>query len=467
MKSELRSFGRSLIGDKAFYLKVLTLTLPIALQNGLVNVVGMLDNIMVGQLGTNEMSGVSISNNLLFILTMVIFGAVSAGGLFGAQYFGKGDHKGVANSFRSKIYLCLGALTIAIVIFVVFSKDLIGLYLNEETGDAKDIAETLDYALKYLMIMLLGLPALCLSTIYASTMRECNETVTPMRSGFVAVIIDLVLNYIMIFGKFGFPKLGVEGAAIATVISRYADCALNILWTHRHKDKMIFANYIFASFKVPADLLSKIVSKGLPIMLNEFMWVISIALIAQSYAYRGLTVVAASNIQSTLSNIFNIFFIAFGSAVGIIIGQLLGAGHLDEAKKMARKCIFFSFASSFVFSLLMFSCAWAFPTIYNTEADVKALATKLIIAYAILMPIMAYAHASYFTLRAGGKTLITLLMDGIFSIFLVFPLAYCLSHCTSLDIIYVYTIVEMTNLVKSIIATFFLEKLNWAVKLVS
>lgn len=185
MKSELRSFGRSLIGDKAFYLKVLTLTLPIALQNGLVNVVGMLDNIMVGQLGTNEMSGVSISNNLLFILTMVIFGAVSAGGLFGAQYFGKGDHKGVANSFRSKIYLCLGALTIAIVIFVVFSKDLIGLYLNEEIGDAKDIAETLDYALKYLMIMLLGLPALCLSTIYASTMRECNETVTPMRSGFV------------------------------------------------------------------------------------------------------------------------------------------------------------------------------------------------------------------------------------------------------------------------------------------
>lgn len=423
MTGTLKSFGRSLIGDKAFYKKVLVLTVPIALQNALINVVGMLDNIMVGQIGTNEMSGVSIVNNLLFIVNLVIFGAVSAGGIFSAQFYGKGDHKGVAESFRSKLYLSISGLVIALLLFSIFPRFFVGLYLNEDAGGVGSAVLTMEAALSYMRIMLIGLPALCISMVYCSTMRECEQSVIPMRNGFIEVLVDLVLNYLLIFGKFGFPEMGVEGAAIATVVARYVDCGLNMLWVHTHSSRMQFIKYAFKTLKISKKLFADVIKKGMPLMINEFLWVCSMAITMQAYAYRGLTVVAANNINSSICNIFNIFFISLGNAVGIIVGQLLGAGKVVEAKAQARKLIFFSSASCLIFMIGMISVSQVFPQIYNTEPEVKALATQMIIVYAVCMPIMAYCNAAYFAIRSGGKTLIALLMDGIYSI--VFLVPFC------------------------------------------
>ena len=221
--------------DKNLFKSVLMIALPIMVQNGFTNFVNLLDNIMVGRLGTEPMSGVAIVNEILFVYNLCIFGGLSGAGIFTAQYFGKQDDEGVANTFRFKIVLGLIITVLAFVIFSVFGEKLIGYYLNE-SNDGGDLVAALSYGKAYLSVMLIGLPGFVLVQAYASTLRECGQTMVPMKAGVTAVIVNLVLNYVLIYGKLGFPALGVTGAAIATVISRYVEAMIVIVWTHRHTE---------------------------------------------------------------------------------------------------------------------------------------------------------------------------------------------------------------------------------------
>ena len=227
------------IGDRAFYRHVLGVAVPIIIQNGISNFVSLLDNIMVGQVGTVPMSGVSIVNGLLFVFNLCVFGASSGAGIFTAQFHGSGDQEGVRHTFRFKVLVCLAIGVLGIGLFLAGGQPLIGLYLTGE-GDAAMAEGAMAYGLEYLHVMLWGLLPFALANAYASTLRETGETVVPMVGGVCAVLVNLVLNYILIFGHFGAPVLGVKGAAIATVISRYAELAIVAGWTHRNHVKKPF-----------------------------------------------------------------------------------------------------------------------------------------------------------------------------------------------------------------------------------
>ena len=204
-------------GDKKFYMMILAIAIPIMIQNGITNFVSLLDNIMVGRIGTEQMTGVAIVNQLIFVYNLCIFGSVSGAGVFTAQYFGNKDNKGVANTMRYKLILSLVLTVLAIFILLTFGQPLIQMYLNGNQ-DGGDAAAALIYGWKYLLIMLIGLPAFMMVQVYASTLRECGQTLLPMKAGIAAVLINLVFNYLLIYGNFGFPKLGVMGAAAATVL---------------------------------------------------------------------------------------------------------------------------------------------------------------------------------------------------------------------------------------------------------
>ncbi|MBQ9810603.1 MAG: MATE family efflux transporter, partial [Spirochaetales bacterium] len=301
-------------------------------QNGFTNFVNLLDNIMVGRLGTEPMSGVAIVNEILFVYNLCIFGGLSGAGIFTAQYFGKQDDEGVANTFRFKIVLGFIITVLAFVIFSVFGKTLISYYLNE-SNDGGDLVAALSYGKAYLSVMLIGLPGFVLVQTYASTLRECGQTMVPMKAGVTAVIVNLVLNYVLIYGKLGFPALGVTGAAIATVISRYVEAMIVIVWTHRHTESHGFVKGLYRTLRVPASLVSIIMKKGLILLLNEAMWSMGVTLVTQCYSMRGLNAVAGVNIANTLNNLFKVVFLAFGTSVGIMMGRLLGAGRLEEARE--------------------------------------------------------------------------------------------------------------------------------------
>ena len=457
---------KKFIGDKAFYRYLIFLAFPMIVQNGITSFVSFLDNIMVGQIGTEPMSGVAIVNQLFFVFNICIFGGVSGAGIFSAQFFGKGDYEGQKYTFRFKLYACLLITAIACVLFHFLDEPLISLYLNDG-GSVGNTRLALSYGKEYLAIMIFGLLPFAVSQTYVSTIRETGQTFVPMVSGIVAVITNLVLDYVLIFGAFGAPELGVAGAAIATVIARYTECLIVVIWAHRHQDKNPYLIGVYKGLRIPGSILADIFRKGLPLMFNEMLWAVGMAVIVQCYAVRGLEVVAAQNISSTISNLFNIVYLQLGNCISIVVGQKLGAGQLEEAKDADNKIIFFDVACCACISVIMILLGGLFPEIYKTEPGIKALAKNFIIISAMAMPLCAFSHCSYFTLRSGGKTIVTFLFDSVYTWVVMIPYAFVLSRFTTLSITMVFFLVSFTEIIKVIIGFFMIKSNVWLQNIVN
>lgn len=453
------------IGDRKFYAMALAIAVPIMVQNGITNFVAMIDNIMIGRIGTEQMSGVAVVNQLLFVFNLSVFGMLSGAGIFGAQFFGSGNTEGFRNTFRFKLVSCFLLMVVGILLFLAQGERLIMLYLHDESGSGMaDL--TLNYGMRYLRIMLIGLVPYTLSQIYASTLRETGETVAPMRAGIAAVATNTVLDYILIFGIGAIPGFGVEGAAAATVAARCVECVLIVSWTHRRVERFAFIEGVYRSMKVPGSLAGKILVKGSPLMFNEFIWSLGVAILAQCYSMYGLEVVAAQNISSTISNVCNVIWIAMGNAIAIIIGQLLGAGKLEEAKETDRKLIFFSVVSCLGIAVLLVGLAFVFPHIYKTEQSVRTLATQFILISAAMMPFQAFLNAAYFTIRSGGKTGITFFFDGGFMWICTIPLAFVLSRYSGFPILATYLLCQIPDIIKCVIGYILVKKGIWIENLV-
>ena len=449
------------IGDRAFYRQIFTIAIPIIIQNGITNFVSLLDNIMVGQVGTIPMSGVSIVNGLLFVFNLCIFGASSGAGIFTAQFYGSQNHEGIRHTFRFKVLSCLLLAALGNLIFTIGDKLLIGLYLTGE-GDAATAAGALQYGQQYLKVMLWGFLPFALANAYSSTLRETGETFIPMIAGIVAVFVNLCLNYVLIFGHFGAPAMGVKGAAVATVISRYVELIIVAWWTHRNREKNPFICGVYRSVFIPLALLRDIIFKGMPLLVNEFLWASGMAILNQCYSTCGLDVVPATNISSTLYNVGSVVFLAMGSSVGIIMGQMLGAGcSREEIQDHNRKLLATATVCGGAFGILMAAAAVPFPRIYNTTESVQQLAAMLILLNSIALPFNSYTNATYFTLRSGGQTMVTFLFDSCFVWCFCVPLAWGLTRFTGIGIIPLFAICQATDLIKCILGGIMIKQGKW------
>ncbi len=452
---------KKFIGDRAFYKRVLKVAVPIMIQSGITNFVSLLDNIMVGRVGTEQMSSVAIVNQLIFVFYLCIFGGFAGAGIFTAQYYGSEDEEGIRHTFRYKIWMGLILLSIAVFVFVFFGDSLISLYLKG-SEDSGDLAAALNYGSGYLKIMLIGLPAFTAVQAYANTLRECGETVVPMRAGLVAVCVNLVFNYILIYGKLGFPVMGVNGAAIATVLSRFVEMTVVVVWAHKHTGgKCRYLKGVYKTMRVPLSLVKRYFIKGAPLLVNEALWSAGMAMLAQCYSLRGLNVVAAYNISGTVSNVFNVVFFAMGDAIAIIVGQHLGAKRFEQAKDEDNKIIAFSVFIATVSGILILSTSHLFPLIYNTTEQAKTIAAQFLTVQAFIAPMIALMHTTYFTLRSGGRTIVTFLFDSAFMWVVSVPLAFVLSRFTNLYIIWIFVFVELANLIKCVIGTVLVRKGVW------
>lgn len=456
---------RSLIGSRAFYSMVLAVAVPIMIQHGITSFVNLLDNVMVGRVGTEQMSGVAIANQLIMIFELGIFGGLSGAGIFAAQYFGSGNLEGVRNTFRIKLYIGLVVTLASIFIFLCFGRQLVMLFLQGE-ADVGDAEITAGHALGYMRIMMLGFLPFMVTQVYASTLKECSETVLPMKAAVAAVLTNLVLNYILIFGRLGFPAMGSLGAAAATVVSRFVELAIVVACVHRHTDRYAFVKGLYRTMLVPAPLLRGVLAKGLPLLANELLWSGSMAVLSQCFSLRGLSVVAAMNITNTVTNLFSVVMMAMGNAVAIIVGQQLGSGDLDRARDTDRKLIAFSVGLSVLIGVILGLLSPFIPKIYKTETLVQELASMLLLVGALEMPIDAVAVTSYFTIRSGGKTLITFLFDSAYSWVLTIPLAYCLVHFTALPIVPLFFIVRFSGIVKCVIGLILVHSGFWCQNIV-
>lgn len=455
----------NLIGNKEFYKRVSKIAFPIIIQNGISFLINFVDNIMVGQLGTEVMSGVAIVNQLIFVFNTCILGIIAGASIFGAQFYGNEDYKGLRETFRFRFIACLLLSFAAIVVFKYFGDELILLFLHSESNNA-EIIDTFSYGKEYLIIIIISLIPSVLTQIYASTARDMGETFLPMCASVTAVILNTVLNYLLIFGKLGLPQLGVEGAAIATAIARFVECLLIIIVTHIQKEKYIFIKGVFKTLKIPYELTKKIILKGSPLMVNEMFWSVGTVAMIQCYSVRGIDVIAGINIATTIYNIFSIVYIAVGSCIAIVIGQLLGADKMEEARDTDNKLIFLAVSSSLVIAGIMALAAPIFPSLYNVTENVHILATKFMYILAACIPNAAFVHAAFFTIRAGGKTFVTLLFDSSVLWLISIPLAFYLTHFTGIHIVIVYLLCQMTEIIKAMIGFILIKKGVWLNKII-
>ncbi len=460
MSEKIGKLKENMIGDSAFYRRTFTIVLPIIIQNVITNVVSLLDNVMVGRVGTLEMSAVAIVNQLLFVFYICIFGSIAGAGIFSTQFAGAKNDDGMRHCFRFKLIISLVMFLIGAVVFLGFPKTLIGFYLAKDT--TKEIADmTVSYATDYLKIMVIGLVPFAISQVYSSSLREMGETRLPMFSSVAAILVNLVFNWLLIFGKLGFPRLGVVGAAIATVISRYVELLIVVLFTHIKRKQYPFIIGAYKSLKIPGELCRNILSRGAPLLINEFLWSAGMAMLLQCYSVRGLQVVAAANITSAVSNLFNVVFIAMGNAISIMVGQHLGAGDGKRAKLTAWRLITLTVFACTIVGVIMAFLSPVIPNIYNTEPEVKKMAAEFLFITAAIMPVLAFAHDCYFTLRSGGKTLITFVFDSGFTWFGSVLLAFVLANFTSTSIVTVYLCVQLLELVKSVVGFVLIKKGIW------
>ena len=443
MNESVLSFKDKYFGDKNFYKMTLTIAIPIIIQNLLTNLVSMADNIMVGQLGTNQMSGVAIINQLFFVFNLLVFGGMSGAGLFSAQYFGQKNHNGVRDVFRMKILIGITIIAISLSVMIFLHEPLINMFLHEGSSSG-NIQETFNYAKNYLYIMVIGIAPFVISNCYNTTLKESGQTVVPMKAGVLAVVFDIVLNYIFIFGKLGFPAMGVVGAAIATVISRFVECGYLVIYTHIHSNDYPFIKHCYRTLKVPGSLVKKIIITGAPLMLNEFLWAGGLTLQTQALSTKGLATVGGLNICNTIG-----------------VGQLLGAGKLKEAKVTATRMAAFSLLISFGMIIILGLLGPVFPHFYNTTDEIRELATKFIWAVAAATPFISLSNSEYFILRSGGKTIITFLFDSCFVCLVNVPVAICLTKFTAIHIVGIFFLVNMLEGIKALIGFIMVKKDIW------
>ena len=456
---------RKFIGDRKFYKMLLVIVMPIVLQQFITQFVGLLDNLMVGQVGTSEMTGVSLANQLLFVFNLGIFGSLSGASIFATQYFGAKNKDKYQEAFRFKWIITIIIFIVTTIIFILFSEQLLSIFINSQEGEDTNPVLVLLHGKQYLWIMLVGNLAFVIKEIYASSLREMKETFIPMLSGVIAIFVNLIFNYILIFGKFGFPILGVEGAAIATVISRFVEMFVIIIYVQIKKEKYNYFKGIYKG-RVHFSFVKKVMPKTLMLLTNEVLWSLGLTLILSCYGIRGLDFVASFNICNTISNVFITVGTSLGNATAIILGNKIGKDDLEGAKSDSYKILFFAIIVSTVFSLIMISTSRILPNFYNTTDNIKNVASNLIIIAAILLPIHSFNTCCYFTLRSGGKIIITIFFDSVYVLLIRLPLAFILSKYTSVNIYWVYTLVTGIDIIKLFVGYILVDKGIWLKSLV-
>jgi Na+-driven multidrug efflux pump len=218
---------------------------------------------------------------------------------------------------------------------------------------------------------------------------------------------------------------------------------------------------VYRSFRIPKELVRSITITGTPLLLNETLWAAGQAMLLQCYSVRGIATVSAMNISGIAFNTFSVLYFSMGTTIAILIGHRLGEGEREKAMDDAKKMIAFSTLLGIISGILIAICSLFFPSLYNTTDEVRALASSFIITVAVSAPIQAILNASYFTLRSGGKTLLTLLFDSAYVWCFTIPLSFCMINFTTLPVEWVYFMCYNSDIIRCVIGIILVGRGIW------
>ena len=445
------NYFKLMLHDLKFQKTVLMIAVPLMLQQLIVSSVNLIDNLMVGQLGDMALSGVSMANRFYMIVWAGVNGMIASSVIYLSQYNGANDTNHMKQSFR---FMIVSSYILCIALFIIaffFPEMVIAFFI-------KDV-EVIRLGSAYLKIAAISYLPSVISLCIASAFRALGETKKPLYISVISVLTNAVFNYLLIFGVFGFPKLGVVGAAIATLIARSVE-ALIYLWMLKVSD-MPFKTKVSNIFTFDFELAKRITIRAFPLCVNEIMWSFGMSTLVRSYSHRGLVVNTAYSMSSTISDLFFVLFGGMATASTVLIGTPLGANKLEEAKENAYKLLGFSLILAGVILILMFATSYVAPYFYNVSMEAKHLSANFLRIMALFFVLYMFNTSIYFILRAGGDTKSTLFMDSGFMWMLNIPLVMLLAYHTNLHVLIVYAIGQSTDVLKACVSDYLLKKEKW------
>ncbi len=442
---------KSFIGDRAFYKQLIAVAAPLVLQQLITTSVQLVDNIMVGTLGESAIGSVSIVNQLYFIVILITFGAMGGAGVFSAQYFGSQDFERLKQTFRFKLLVGFMVAIISFIVFSFYGENLLRLFTSNPT--------TIQGGLNYLNIAKWSAFPWIVSVAISNTFRETGITKPLLKISIVAILTNTILNFILIFGLFGFPALGIVGAAIATLMSRFVELGLTLILLK--KKGSLFSTKLFQMFHIEKKILVAIIIMAIPLTLNEALWSTGQTVFIHAYSTRGDSALAAMSITGTISQLVFVTFGGIATAVAVLVGNTLGRNQLQEAKDNAKKLIAFSVFIAIVAGIILFILSFFIPGLYDVPAATRHIAEFNLRVNAIFIPIYSFNVALYFTLRSGGDTKSTFMMDAGYMWLLPVPISLLLAYLTSLPVIYMFLIVQMLDIPKMLFGLSRFRKGHW------
>lgn len=443
--------------DKAFLKKTVSIAIPIALQGLLNTSLNFADIIMIGKLGENAIAGVGLANKVFFVFTLLVFGIISGSGVLTAQYWGKREVANIRRVLGISLSLVLGASVLFVVPCIINPEFVMSIFTNS--------TETIKLGAVYLAVVVISYPFTAVTNAYVSLLRGVNQVKAPVVISSASILINLIFNYLLIYGKFGFPELGVAGSALGTLIARIFECT--VLLTYVYRDKGPAAAAIKDILSFDKSFLNKYFTTVSPVIANEFMWGLGVTLYSLAYGRMGDTAVAAITITQTVEQIMQVVFMGLSNATAVILGNEMGAGHLKAADKHARDLIFIQLSLTFLIGIICLIIRQPVISLFDATEEIAGYVRLCFLVFIIYLPFKMFNTINIVgILRSGGDTKACLFLDCTGVWFIGIPMAFLGGLVFHLPIYTVYAMVLIEEIYKFILGVSRYRKKKWLRNLV-
>lgn len=450
--------------DKSFLRRTFAITIPIVLQNLFNNLVNLVDTLMIGQLGETSIAAVGLANKLFFVFTLLIYGVSSGSSVLSSQYFGKREFINIKRVLRLSLFIgIVGSLLFAIP--GIFAPKFIMSIFTPLEG-------TISEGAKYLIIIAFSYPLTAITMIYTSILRSMNYVKLPVVITSIAILVNVFLNYGLIYGNMGFPALGVAGAALATLISRIVETSLLLILVYRHKPgdgklgdfvhmKVDRAKEKGLAF-IDKLFLKKYFNTAAPVIANDFMWGLGVTMYSLVYGRMGDAATAAITITNTVEQLSLVFFFGICYAAAVLLGNELGSDRLEQAEEHAKNYMAMMLALSLLGALVVFLLRNPVASMFDVSDEVIRYVKLCITVFAIYMPFkMVSTLLIIAILRSGGDTKATLIID-MTSVWLIgIPMALLGGLVFKFPIHVVYAMILIEEIYKLVFGFIRYKKKKW------
>lgn len=435
--------------DKKFLRYFLTLAIPVVLQQLLVNLLQICDTMMISGVSENAISGVSVANKFFFIYNLAIFGLTNGIGVFISQYSGAKNAKGCNQVFRFGLKICMVVALCAMIFLLIAPEITISLFVQNP--------KVISYGLDYVNVVRFSYLPFAISMMCTVAFKVKGNTVLPMKIGTISFFVNIVFNYLLIYGNFFFPRMGVSGAAIATLLSRIIEMFL-LVYAINHSEDL--------SLKLKYEPLRKtqkleIIKKALPLVCNEVVWSLALSAVFLNYCLVDEYYIPALTVVDNVSSMMYVVFAGCATATGVIIGNTLGANDFEQAKLESKRMIMIGCIICMGCSVLIFALARFVPNMFSLHGKMASMSVILLMIKCGFTWTQGYAETIYYILRAGGDTKGVFVIDGLFTCLGPLLLSTLCARVFHTDIVLMFTIVEGVNLFKVIISTYYYKKGKW------